>query len=270
MMISILGCGWYGRALASALLQKGVVVKGSTTSAGSLAQLEAIAVHPYLIKFGSDSEIIDPDFFQSDVLIISIPPKFKAGGGEGYPDKIRRIIAACLEYQVKKVIYISSTAVYGEHNAEVNELDEPKPDTISGAILLEAEKLFRNETSFKTTIIRFGGLIGPGRHPGRFFAAKVGIPNGLAPVNLVHLSDCVAICTAIIVKNAFGYLFNACLPDHPPKGDFYREMSLDTHLQVPVFIHELKNWKIVNSINLTRILSYNFIIDQLQGQHFDL
>ncbi|MDB5025440.1 MAG: hypothetical protein JWP78_3195 [Mucilaginibacter sp.] len=263
MVIGILGCGWYGKALARALIQKGITVKGSATSDEKLGQLSDEGIIPFLVKFDLESESFDPAFFQCDVLVISITPRFSKGETAGYLPKIRRIIRAILQYQIKKVIYISSTAVYGHHNNEVNELDEPRPDTESGVILLEAEKLFQNETAFKTTIIRFGGLVGPGRHPGRFLAGKKDIPNGMAPVNLIHQHNCVSISTAIIEKNTFGYLFNACAPDHPQKADFYRAAALKAGLPVPEFVNELKNWKVVNSINLSDVLGYEFKVKKL-------
>ena len=258
MVISILGCGWYGKALAKLLMQKGIAVKGSATSEEKLGQLSDEGIIPFLVKFDAESESFDPGFFQCDVLVISITPKFRKGETAAYLPKIQRIIQTTRQYHIKKAIYISSTAVYGDHNRAVNELDEPHPDTDSGAILLEAEKLFQNETAFKITIIRFGGLVGPDRHPGRFFAGKKDIPNGMAPVNLIHQQDCVGISTAIIEKNAFGYLFNACSPDHPPKADFYREAALKAGLPVPEFVNELKNWKVVSSINLRDVLGYAF------------
>ncbi|HZY37940.1 MAG TPA: SDR family oxidoreductase [Mucilaginibacter sp.] len=261
MVISILGCGWYGEALAVALLKKGLAVKGSVTSANKLEHLQAIGIRPYLIKFDADRQSTDPEFFRCDILVVSIPPKLKAGEGTSYPAKIQRIIDVCVRYLVKRIIYISSTGVYGDHNGEVDELTEPKPDTESGRILLEAEKLFLNEHPFKTTILRFGGLVGPGRHPGRFFAGKTDIANGLAPVNLVHLADCVAISMAIIEMDAFGHLFNAVSPDHPSKTDYYSLMTLRAGLPIPGFINELKGWKVVSSVNLERLLNYAFLFN---------
>jgi len=261
MVISILGCGWYGEALAVALLRNGTTVKGSVTSAIKFERLRALNVQPYVIRFDSTSQIIDPAFFECDIMVICITPKLKTGGEQTYLHKIRCIIQTCVQYGVKKVIYVSSTGVYGDHNSEVNELNHPKSDTASGSILAEAEELFSGEPGFKTTILRFGGLIGPGRHPGRFFAGKINIPNGQAPVNLIHQQDCVAITERIIEQDAFGNLFNAVSPDHPIKSAFYREMSAKTSLPQPEFIDELKNWKIVNSINLSKILGY--ILDRL-------
>lgn len=269
MVISILGCGWYGKALAVSLIQNGITVKGSATSVEKSSQLADAGIIPYSVQFNAESKNFDPEFFQCDVLVISIPPKFRRGETAGYLPKIRQIIDAILEYQVKKVIYISSTGVYGDHNNEVNEESDPQPDNESGRLLFEAEKLFQNETAFKTTIVRFGGLVGPGRNPGRFFAGKTDIPNGMAPVNLIHLEDCVGISKAIIGKDAFGYLFNACSPDHPQKVDFYREAAINAGLPVPEFINELLQWKVVSSVNLQKVLNYGFKVSDWSACIFD-
>jgi nucleoside-diphosphate-sugar epimerase len=269
MVVSILGCGWYGKALARSLIQKGITVKGSSTSDEKLKQLSAEGITPYSVQFDASNENFDPGFFDCDVLVISIPPKFRKGETTGYLPKVQRIINAILTYQVRKVIYISSTGVHGDHNTEVNELSDPNPDTESGIILLEAEKLFQRETNFKTNIIRFGGLVGPERHPGRFFAGKKDIPNGLAPVNLIHQLDCVGISEAIIERDIFGYVFNACSGDHPTRSDFYGRSTLEAGLQAPEFINELNHWKIVDSINLISILNYEFKVPYWTDNLFD-
>jgi len=260
MVISILGCGWFGRALAVKLVQNNVTVKGSVTSAGKFGQLQEIGVLPYLVLFEADSQTVDPDFFGCDVLIICIPPRVRAGEGNSYLYKIQSIIETAISFNVKKVIYISSTGVYGDCDAEVDELMAPRPDTEPGSVLLKAEELFQKQAELETTIIRFGGLVGPGRHPGRFFAGKRDIPNGMAPVNLIHQQDCVGITEAVIEQNVFGILLNACSPGHPAKAMFYREMALNANLPLPEFINELKNWKVVNSVNIGAYLKYDFTV----------
>lgn len=268
MIVSILGCGWYGKALAKELLQKGIVVRGSATSAEKLNVLRELGITPHVVRVNEDGTNYDADFFKCDILVISIPPGLKKGEGSTYLPKIKHIIQAVLQNNIQKVIYISSIGVYGDHNKTITETDEPNSDTESGKILLEAENLFRSQSSFKTAIVRFGGLVGPGRHPGRFFAGKKDIPNGLAPVNMIHLDDCVGIGSAIIEKNAFGHLFNACSPDHPAKEDFYKDAALKGGYEAPEFIHELKNWKIVESVNLKPILNYTFKIQNWKDCSF--
>lgn len=258
--ISILGCGWYGLALAKALVHNGLNVKGSTTSADKLGVLAEAGIKPYLVSFAPDNESYDGDFFNCDVLWICIPPRGRQGEAGGYLGKLKRIALAATQHKVKHVVFISSTGVYGDVNAEVNELDAPQPDTDSGKALLSVETFLQQQTAFTATIIRFGGLVGPGREPGRFFAGKKGIPNGLAPVNLIHLDDCVGLSIALLQQQAFGRVYNACTPHHPTKAHFYKQAALKAGLEAPEFIPQLLQWKTVASLYTKTELKYEYHI----------
>lgn len=258
--ISILGCGWYGLELAKHLISKGYEVKGSTTSPTKLPQLQSEGIEPYLVSFHEQSIAYDDAFFKSHTLVICIPPKRSSAEQASFPGKIREICKAANNNTIKNILFISSTSVYGDHNIELSETDEPKPDTPSGKAMVIAEEIFRQQHSLKTTILRFGGLIGPGRDPGKFFAGKIDVPNGLAPINLIHLTDCVNISTHIIETESFGYTFNACTPDHPTRQEFYTQATANSGLVPPTFVNELTNWKIVNSNNSCVSLKYNYQI----------
>ncbi|MEO7216047.1 SDR family oxidoreductase [Mucilaginibacter sp.] len=260
MIISILGCGWYGLALAKALVADGITVKGSTTSPDKLTLLEDAGIVTFIIDLSAETPPTHA-FFDCDILVIAIPPKARSGAGVEYVPKLQRVIDAIQLSMVKKVILISSTGVYADLNQEVNELTPPQPNTPAGQVLFEAEELFNRQTAFKTTIIRFGGLIGPGRDPGRFFAGKKEIPNGLAPVNLIHLDDSIGISRAIIQQDVFGCTVNACTPHHPPKSAFYTQAAGKAGLLLPEFVPELKEWKIVSSTMVGKQLMYNYQID---------
>ena len=262
MVVSILGCGWYGKALALSLIKKGFSVKGSATSKEKLKLLEREGIIPYRLKLGNEDLPMPHEFFNCDILVISIPPRTRSGEGDSYLAKLSAVINNILVNDVKRVIYISSTGVYSEQNKTVTEMDEPLPDNASGHILLDAEKLFSKQTKFKTTLIRFGGLVGPGRHPGRFFAGKTDIPNGRAPVNMIYQSDAVGITEAIITQDLFGYTINACAPDHPEKGSFYPMMASVGGYPIPQFIDELQNWKLVESVYLETLLNYKFQVPE--------
>jgi nucleoside-diphosphate-sugar epimerase len=170
------------------------------------------------------------------------------------------LISVINERGVQQVVLISSTGVYGDNNTVVNEMDEPKPDSESGKDLLEAENILKRETSFTTTIIRFAGLIGPGRDPGRFFAGKTDVPNGDAPVNLINLTDCLGISYAIIDKKAFGNTYNAVTPQHPTRAEFYTKAAERSGLEKPQFIREKRTWKIIESVNVPKLLQYTYKI----------
>jgi nucleoside-diphosphate-sugar epimerase len=261
MTISILGCGWYGKALAVEFVKKGFAVKGSTTSVEKIDILENLQIKPYLVDLSPEKNVIDNEFFECDILWISIPPRARAGKGLEYLAQINQLVDVIKNNGTKQVVLISSTGVYGDNNKAANELDEPNPDSETGEILLEAEKLLRQEKSFKTTIIRFGGLIGPGRDPGRFFAGKTNVANGDAPVNLIHLTDCLGISCAIINKQAFGHIYNASAPQHPSRAEFYTKAAARSGLEQPRFVNEKKNWKIIESVNVPGLLQYTFKVN---------
>jgi nucleoside-diphosphate-sugar epimerase len=258
--ISILGCGWYGLELAKNLISLGYLLKGSSTTAEKLPMLSDAGIQPYLIDFQEDGENYDPDFFQTDVLLISIPPKLSSGTQQAFHKKISGIAKAAQKQQVKQVILISSTAVYGDHNLEITELSTPQPDTASGMAMLEAEKLLIAQNAFTTTVLRFGGLIGPGRNPGRFFAGKHEVPNGQAPVNLVHLTDCINFTISLVKHAAFGPIYNVCSTDHPSRQEFYTKAAEVSGLPIPGFVNELLQWKRVSTIHIAPNFHYQYLI----------
>lgn len=256
--ISILGCGWYGLGLAKELIKNGYIVKGSTTTPDKLENLQQTGILPYLINFTEEENRVDNDFFDCDILIISIPPKRNTAEQHTFLSKIQKVSKAALEGNIPNVIFISATSVYGDYNQKVNEQTIPNPETESGKAILAAEQTLTANPDFTTTILRFGGLIGPGRDPGRFFAGKSAIPNGNAPVNLIHLSDCIGLTLSIIEKQAFGYIFNACAADHPTRSRFYTAAAANSGLAIPQFKDELLNWKSVHSIYIDEKLNYQF------------
>jgi nucleoside-diphosphate-sugar epimerase len=258
MTVSILGCGWFGLALAKALLQEGVTVKGSTTSESKLSMLTDAGVAPYLIQIDQRAGQSDAEFFDCDLLVVSIPPKIKKGEGDAFLQKISHVIETVNQHPIAQVIYISTTGVYGDLDIAVDEVTDPQPDTENGQLLLKAERLFQAQINFKSTIVRFGGLVGPGRHPGRFFAGKKDIANGQAPVNLIHQTDAVGLVMAIIKGKQFGEIFNGCSPGHPSRADFYVSSAKQGGFEIPEFKDELNNWKIVNTIKVPEILNYDF------------
>jgi nucleoside-diphosphate-sugar epimerase len=256
--ISILGCGWYGLALAKALLADGYLVKGSSTSKDKLPLLEAENIKPYLVNFDNDQTAFDADFFNCDVLFICIPPKKNDKSLMTYPSKIKSIIDASEKAKVKHIVMISSSGVFQDVNGSVNETDIPQPTSEAGKALFAAENVLRQQQSITITIIRFGGLIGPNRTLAKHFAGRKDIANGLAPINLIHLNDCIGLSKAILQKKAFGNLFHAVSPDHPSRSTFYTKACLASGMAKPEFIAELAGWKQVDSVNVPEILGYDW------------
>ncbi len=258
--ISILGCGWYGFELAAQLSKSGHYVHGSTTSKSKLPMLEEVNVKPYLLTIDGGTAPAFADFFDCEILVITLPPKKASSTVHNFISRIEMIAKLSLKHKIPHLIFISSTAVYRENNQDIDELTLPDPGTESGKMIYAAEEFLKKHNQFTTTIIRFGGLIGPGRDPGRFFAGKKNIPNGKAPINLIHLRDCIGITIRIIENQAFNCTINACHPHHPEKQFFYLNASINSGFDAPEFIDELLDWKVVSSVIVSEQLKYTWEI----------
>jgi len=157
------------------------------------------------------------------------------------------------------VLFVSSTSVYPDVNRDVFEYEDLKPEKGSGQALKIAEDLFREQTGFVTTIVRFGGLVGYDRLPGRFLASKKDVTNGNAPVNIIHRDDCIQIIDQIIKQNVWGETFNACADEHPLRKAYYTAAAIKAVLEPPVFLSSGEVfYKIVNSGKVKKQLNYKF------------
>ena len=259
--ISILGCGWLGLPLAKALIKNGFSVNGSTTSAEKLSILEKAGISPFLISLDSKSVsgAIEVFLQESSTLIIDIPPKLRGTNKENFVEKIKVLIPFIEKSSVKNVLFVSSTSVYGEENDIVTEESPLNPDTESGKQLVEVEQLLQSNTDFKTTILRFGGLIGEDRHPVKFLAGRENLDNPDAPINLIHQEDCIGIILKIIENDCWDETFNAVAPSHPSRSNYYTQKAIDLNLALPKFNPENASvGKTILSDKIEAILNYTF------------
>ncbi|MEL7122428.1 MAG: SDR family oxidoreductase [Bacteroidota bacterium] len=260
MKVSILGAGWLGFPLGNKLLKSGYQVNGSTTSTEKLDVIRSSGMIPHLIKLDQniDFEALKA-FCEVDVLVITLPP------GRRYPDvlenytkRIQLILSVLHPPSLQGIIYTSSTSVYGNIEGICTEQSPINPLTASAKAVRQAEQMLLN-SSIPLTILRFGGLAGENRKAGRFLAGKKDLPDGDAPVNLVHQLDCIHIMEMLIEKRTFGELFNVCAPLHPSRSETYIKQAEKLGLEVPTFISKkTKPYKIISAQKLTDHLDYEW------------
>jgi nucleoside-diphosphate-sugar epimerase len=259
--VSILGCGWFGMPLAQALVMDGNAVKGSTTRQEKLARLSEKRVRPYLVDLRKN--ILPDDFFQSDFLVVNVPPRSRTGGVDEYLNQMNLVAQQLRSSPIRRVVFISSTAVYPDLNKTVGENDGDP----SSALYI-AEQIFLNMKSPMTTVIRFAGLVGPGRHPGRFLSGKE-VGGATTPVNIIHLDDCVAITRKILKAKINEHMvFNACADLHPTRKEFYAKMAELLRVPAPFFNDSVAAFKIVDSSRLKKFLNYEFIYNDPMQMDF--
>ncbi|WP_089319416.1 SDR family oxidoreductase [Pontibacter ummariensis] len=260
--ISIMGCGWLGLPLAERLIATSYEVKGSTTNAKKVQLLQQKGISPFRINLQEETtagEVLAA-FLQSEVLVLNVPPQLRKGGGTEYLRQMRLLQTALLDSPVRKVLFVSSTSVYHDLNRWVTENDAGLTEATSPShVLLQAEDLFRKQSQWQTTVVRFAGLVGGDRHPGRFLAGKTQVAGGEVPVNLIHLEDCLAVLEKIIVTGKWNEVYNACADAHPTRQEFYVQAAGQLKLTPPEFSPgEETNYKLISSEKLKRELPYSF------------
>lgn len=228
----------------------------STRSEAKKTELEQSGFDSYLVDIESP-QVVESGFLDADILIINITCK--------YLDGFKQLIEAIKQSPIQKVLFISSSSVYQNLNRPVTE-DEAAENPDSP--LFQIEQLFRQTAAFETSIIRFSGLVGAGRHPGRFFRGGKTVKQPDAPINLIHFDDCIGIIDALLKQAAWGDTFNGCSDTHPSKREFYTEASALLGRQPPAFkAAQSGDFKIVSNNKIKQRLAYQLIHPDLSKVH---
>lgn len=240
-----MGCGWLGLPLAGQWVKNSHQVHGTTTSPDKLELLRKEGITPYLIALSTNRIDGDIERFLShvDILIINIPPRLRGNHTESFIEKMELLLEKIKKSPVNKVLFISSTSVYGDIEGEVTEETLPKPNTESGRQLLASEELFKNLGTAQATILRFGGLIGPDRHPVTMLSGRENLSNGNNSVNLIHQDDCIRMMVSIMGEELWGKTFNGVYPLHPTKREYYSSEAKKRGIPPPAYQGETSEKK---------------------------
>ncbi|WP_194972832.1 NAD(P)-binding domain-containing protein [Aquiflexum lacus] len=231
--VSIIGLGWLGLPLAKALKEKGFQVKGSTTSPEKLDELNTKGISTYLLKLMPHPEGKGfQELFETEILFINIPPRSRTMPETFHPEQIKFIKSMAIQAGVKKIIYVSSTSVYPDLNGELDETFSLTKNNTGNISLFQAENILLHEPDFDLTIIRFGGLLGVDRIPGRYFSGKTNVV-GDSPVNYIHRDDAVGISSWVIENNLWSQIYNGVAPYHPKRKLVYEKNALDLGFSPP-------------------------------------
>ncbi|MFT5998553.1 MAG: nucleoside-diphosphate-sugar epimerase [Neolewinella sp.] len=232
-IVSILGCGWLGLPLLRALVATGHQVRGSSRNPETLGEIEAAGGTAFFIDLPGE---LPPAFLMDcQTLIITLPPRGRALGENALPHYLKCLstLSPWLNDTngAHRVIFCSSTGVYGDIEGVISESEVLNPNTTSAGAVAAAEH-FLNDCYAGNDILRLAGLAGPGRHPGRFYGGRDRkIPQADAPVNLVHLDDVIAAIKIVLEQNDPD-VYNVCSAAHPTKGTFYTAASKSLGLEV--------------------------------------
>ncbi len=236
--VGIVGLGWLGLPLALALRQRGYEVWGTTTCPDKQAELAGRELPVRQLRLETDRVVDEPSLSEvwdrTATCILNVPPGLRKSPSGSFLRKIKTFIQYLQPYAGIRMIFVSSTSVFGRNQGEVDEQTTPKPDSPGGEELYRAEQWIRSCRP-ETTVLRPGGLIGPDRHPVHSLSGRVGLPGGRDPVNLVHREDCIAILIEILSRGYPGECIHAVYPEHPSRSEYYTREARKRGLPPPEF-----------------------------------
>ncbi len=204
----IFGHGYTARALSARLLSEGWRVIGTSRHAEKLPELAAPGIEARLWP-GDDLSDVLP--FVTHILV-SVPPT-----ASGDP-----VLAECgtdicrISGQVQWLGYLSTTAVYGDHQGRwVDEDTALAPSTPRGRWRVAAETAWRAQAKscdLPLHVFRLAGIYGPGRGP--FAKVRSGSARRIIKpgqvFSRIHVDDIAAVVMASINAPSPMSVYNVC------------------------------------------------------------
>ncbi len=203
MTTLIIGCGYLGRRLGAWLLKDGGRVFGTVRSSGRAAELDGLGIEPVI------ADVLQPDSLhglpRADRVFYCVGFDRSAGAAMRavYVDGLQNVLDH-LPPSTRRIVYASSTGVYGQTSGEWVDEDSPtQPLHESGRVCLEAEggvRAWVDSHSLTAVVLRFAGLYGPNRIVRRTTLER-GEPIPGDPdkfLNLVHIDDAAQVSAAAL------------------------------------------------------------------------
>ncbi len=158
----IAGCGDLGSALGRLLIGEGRPLLALRRSASPLPEgvtpIEADLSRPETLRAIPDNEKLGTVYYTA-AAEETTEEAYRATYVAGVSNLLDQV-ALC---GVKRLIYVSSTAVYAQKGGEwVDEQSPTRPERFQGRLILEGEEVVR-QSGIPFIIVRFGGIYGPGR-----------------------------------------------------------------------------------------------------------
>ena len=210
----IFGHGYTAQALSRQLVAQGWRVVGTTRTADRTENITASGAKARIWPGGD----ISADLASASHVLVSAAPS--AGG-----DPVLRALGSEIAAKAPRIEwlgYLSTTAVYGDHDGDwVDESTPLTPTTARGKLRAAAEadwKELAEKAGLPLHIFRLAGIYGPGRGP--FEKVRAGTARRIIKKNQVfsriHVEDIAAVLMASIQQPQPGSIYNVCDDEAAP------------------------------------------------------
>lgn len=201
----VVGCGDIGSRVAVLMQQQGWLVHGLRRNPARLpAEIVPISADLSHAECPSDWPSQPLDYV---VYAMAATSMTEAGYQQAYVQGQRHLYSWLAQHQQqpKRVVFVSSTGVYGQNDDSwIDEQSPTEPKRWSGQIMLDAEQCAFN-SGHPATAVRLSGIYGPGRNM-LLERVRSGYhaPHLHSYTNRIHADDAAALIARILQADAQG------------------------------------------------------------------
>lgn len=250
--VFIVGCGDIGRRVAARW--QAVPISGLVSSAASVEQLQAAGIRPWQANLDDPATLKDLPL--ANVLVYYFAPPPATGTTD---PRMGHFLAAIDPSRLPtRIVYISTSGVYGDRGGElVNEDTPPNPQVDRARRRYDAEQQLRRfglQHGIAVVILRVGGIYGPGRLPVKRLQDRVPIIHEhLAPsTNRIHAEDLAQICVAAARRGRADTVYNVSDGTNSNMTEYFNTVADFLKLPRPPAI----DWEEAERTLSTGMLSY--------------
>ena len=235
--VLIVGCGYVGRRLARQFIAERRQVTGLVRSAESAAVLSALGVTVVQADLDAPEPLPPLPSGAAEVYYFASPP----GEGEDDP-RLRRVLAAFSGALPHRVVYISTSGVYGDCAGgwvdESHPLNPTTPRALRRAAAEAALQAWSTATGVPAVILRVPGIYGPGKLP--LERLRKGLPllreEDSPYTNRIQVDDLITVCRAAMRRGTPGAAYN--VSDGRPSNmtDYFNRIADRTGLPRPPLV----------------------------------
>ncbi len=239
--VLIVGCGYVGLALARQRRAAGDAPPlALTRSDERVAELCDAGLEPIVGHWHDAASLHLPPV---DTVLVSVPHREDGGWAiESHVHGLKNLLQA-LPTGWSKLIYLSTTGVYGDAHEVVDENTPTQPTRIGPQIAVAAEQFLEQQWHARAvaqpqlTILRLAGIYGPGRIP---LAEKLrsGQPLQVPQdgwLNLAHVDDIAAMLSMVMGRPLHHELYVFSDAHAVRRIEFYRHLASLCGVDEPQF-----------------------------------
>jgi nucleoside-diphosphate-sugar epimerase len=241
MRALILGCGYVGVPLGEKLAKLGHEVWGVRRNPAAASELAAAGIQFFQADISQPGSLDAlPGDFDWIINLVSSdkggPEQYRAAYLEGN----RNLVEWARRHPAKKIVYTSSTSVYGQADGSaVKETSPAEPAGETSQILVQAEKvLLEAAPALPTVVLRVAGIYGPDRGHllKQYLKNEATIPGkGERYINMIQRDDLADVIIAALKSGRAGEIYNVCDDEPVQMLHFFRWLSETLGKWMPPF-----------------------------------